>query len=187
MYYYHLILLIYEPLLDAKTNQEPSPQQIVSDAQRYLQTLIRLYFLRHGYEAMDLFIVVPFMLAGSKCIDDISEQVPGPKLEALRSTLILIAQGLYHQRRNHYLAEVLFRVIRGQMRQDEFSLLKNSMRIDDEEDIERRHLAQAVRSHWPVSVVKKSEDMESYILKNLVETYAQLNVDANTPTTEDSR
>lgn len=187
MYYHNLLLVIYEPLLDVETNQEPSPQQIVSDAQKHMQTLLRLYYLRHGYEAMDLFIVVPLMLAGYKCIDDINEQVPGPKLEGLRSTLILIAKVLYHQRRNHYLAEALFRVIRGRMRQDEFALLKSSMRIDDEEDNEKRDLAQAVRSHWPVSVVKKKEDVESYILTHLVEAYGHLNVDENVAQTDDSQ
>lgn len=116
MYYHHLILTLYEPLLEVKTNQEPSPHQIIADAKKYLQTLVRVYYLRHGFEAMDLFIVIPLILAGSDCIDAINEQTPSPKLETLRSTLILVAKGLFNQRRNHYLAEALFRVIRGRMR-----------------------------------------------------------------------
>ncbi|KJK76000.1 hypothetical protein H634G_08757 [Metarhizium anisopliae BRIP 53293] len=186
MYYHHLILTIYEPLLDVATEEEPTPQQIVDDARKHLQTLVRLYYLRHGFEAMDLFIVVPLMLAGYECIDAIGEQATGPRLEALRSTLILIAKGLYHQRRNHYLAEALFRVIRGRMRQEELSLLKTTVRLDEDEEDERRHMAQAVRSHWPVSVVKKKEDVNSHILKNLVETYAHLNVDEEPAPTEDT-
>ncbi|KID87760.1 hypothetical protein MGU_04998 [Metarhizium guizhouense ARSEF 977] len=175
MYYHHLILTIYEPLLD-----------IVDDARKHLQTLVRLYYLRHGFEAMDLFIVIPLMLAGYECIDAIGEQATGPRLEALRSTLILIAKGLYNQRRNHYLAEALFRVIRGRMRQEELSLLKTTVRLDEDEEDERRHMAQAVRSHWPVSVVKKKEDVTSHILKNLVETYAHLNVDEEPAPAEDT-
>src|ERR1700760_3508757 len=108
MYYHHLILTIFEPLLDTKTNQEPSPQQIVADSKRCLQTLIRLYYLRHGYEAMDLFIVIPLMLAASDCLDAINERTPAYKLESLRSTLLLVGKGLYHQRKNHYLAEHCF-------------------------------------------------------------------------------
>ncbi|KFG88128.1 putative C6 transcription factor [Metarhizium anisopliae] len=186
MYYHHLILTIYEPLLDVATEEEPTPQQIVDDARKHLQTLVRLYYLRHGFEAMDLFIVVPLMLAGYECIDAIGEQATGPRLEALRSTLILIAKGLYHQRRNHYLAEALFRVIRGRMRQEELSLLKTTVRLDEDEEDERRHMAQAVRSHWPVSVVKKKEDVNSHILKNLVETYAHLNVNEEPAPAEDT-
>ncbi|KAL7936549.1 hypothetical protein V8C35DRAFT_295798 [Trichoderma chlorosporum] len=133
IYYYHLILTIFGPLLDTITNQEPSPQQIVAESKKHLQTLIRLYYLRHGYDAMDLFIVIPLMLAGSDCVEAINDQTPAAELEVLRSTLILVAKGLYSQRRNHYLAEALFRVIRGRMRPSELSLLRNTMTIDERE------------------------------------------------------
>ena len=177
MYYNHLILTIYEPLLDMKTNEEPSPRQIVADAKKYLQTLVRLYYLRHGFDAMNLFIVIPLMLAGSDCIDAINERTPLPKLEALRSTLILVAKGLYNQRRNHYLAEALYRVIRGRMRPAEVALMRGIMNIDEVEADGKRDMVQAVRSHWPVSVVRKKEDLNSHILKTLVESYAHLKVE----------
>lgn len=73
MHYYHLILTIYEPLLDVETELEPSPNQIVDEARKYLQMLIQIYYLHHGFEAMDLFIVVPLMLAGSECVNAISK------------------------------------------------------------------------------------------------------------------
>jgi hypothetical protein len=177
MYYHNLILAIYEPLNDAKPNHEPFPQQAVADASKHIQTLVRLYYLRHGFDAMDLFIVIPLMLAGFKCLSAIGEQTSGPKLEALRSTLILVAKGLYSQRRNHYLAEALFRVIRGRMRPQEAALLRNTMDIDEEAAEEKRPMVQPVRSHWPVTVVRKSEELDSHVLKNLVKDYAHLNVE----------
>ncbi|KAF4973299.1 hypothetical protein FSARC_374 [Fusarium sarcochroum] len=176
MYYYHLLLTIFEPLLDVATDQEPSPQRVVADAKKHLQTLVRLYYLRHGFEAMDLFIVVPLMLTGYDCLDAIQEKMPETELETLRSTLILVAQGLYNQRRNHYLAQALFRVIRGRMRPQEVSLLKSSMALDKDEIDAESEMAVAVRSHWPVSVVKKQEDMDSHILTNLVESYGGMNI-----------
>lgn len=178
MYYHHLILTIFEPLLGKKTDHEPPPHQIVADAQKHLQTLVRLYYLRHGFDAMDLFIVIPLMLAGSDCLDAINEQTPVPKLEALRSTLILVAKGLYNQRRNHYLAEALYRVIRGRMRRPEVALMRDVMDLKNEDKAEEKSdMVQAVRSHWPVSIVKKKEDLNSHILTNLVENYAHLNID----------
>lgn len=177
MYYHHLILTIFEPLLGATKGQQLCPHQIVADAKKLLQTLVRLYYLRHGYEAMDLFIVIPLMLAASDCIEAIDERTPPSELESLRSTLILATKGLHAQRRNHYLAEALFRVIRGQMRPSEVSLFRGIMNVDEDEAAEKPDMAQPVRSHWPVSVVKKKGDMDSYILKNLVENYAHLNID----------
>lgn len=117
---------------------------------------------------MDLFVVIPLMLTGYDCIDAIGDQTPATELETLRSTLILIAQGLYSQRRNHYLAEALFRVIRGRMRPQELALLRGTMSLEEQEAVNELDDMQPVRSHWPVSVVKKQEDMDAHILKNLV-------------------
>lgn len=149
----------------------------MGESKRQTQTLIRLYYLRHGYDAMDLFLVVPLMMAASDCLEAIDRGTTGRDLEVLRSTLILVAKGLYNQRRNHYLAEALFRVIRGRMRPSEVALLKDTMSLDEREWDERRDMVQAVRSQWPVSVVKKKEDLDSHILTNLVENYGHLNVE----------
>jgi len=177
MYYYHLLLTIFEPLLNTGIDQEIPPQQVVSEASKYLQTLIRLYYLRHGFEAMDLFIVIPLMLTASECLDVIGDQTTAAQLETLRSTLVLAAKGLGSQRRNHYLAEALFRVVRGRMRPQEAALLRETMEPEEEESEEKKSLMQSVRSHWPVSVVKKKEELDSHILTTLVESYGHLNAD----------
>lgn len=179
MYYYNLILAIYEPLLDVRTNddQDSSPRKITNDASKFLQTLFRLYYLRNGFDEMDLFIVIPLVLTGFKCIDAIDEHTTESRLEDLRSTLILVTKGLYNQRRNHYLAEALYRVIRGRMRAQEVALLKETVDLGKEDDKAsmRQAMAQTVRSSWPVSIVGKDEDVDSYFLANLVDNYAHLN------------
>ncbi|KAF4902476.1 Nitrogen assimilation transcription factor nirA [Colletotrichum fructicola] len=177
IYYYHLLLMIYEPLLAASKGRDATLQKVVADAKKYLQTLIRLYYLRHGYEAMDLFLVIPLMLTGYDCINAISEEKSEHQIEILRSTLILVAKGLQNQRRNHYLAEALFRVIRGRMRPQEVALLRSSMTFDDDQEMEKHDMVQAVRSHWPVSIVKKQEEVDDHILTHLVESYGSLNLE----------
>ncbi|KAH8127124.1 hypothetical protein LI328DRAFT_141615 [Trichoderma asperelloides] len=177
IYYHHLIRTIFEPLLQKETGQALHIRQVVADSKRYLQTLVRLYYIRHGYDAMDLFIVIPLMLTASDCVEDIHDQTPEAQLELLRSTLILAATGLYSQRRNHYLAEALFRVILGRMRPCDVALLKGTMSTDETEWEEKQEMVQAVRSQWPVSVVRKKEDLDSHILTNLVENYARLNLE----------
>ncbi|KAF4333352.1 nitrogen assimilation transcription factor nit-4 [Fusarium beomiforme] len=177
IYYHHLLLTIFEPLSDAEASREPSPQRIIADAKKNIQTLVRLYYLRHGFEAMDLFIVIPLILMGYDCANAINEDTPAEETELLRSTLILVAQGLYNQRRNHYLAQALFKVIRGKMRPQEIGLLKSSMALDRYGVDPEPEMPVAVRSHWPVSVVKKQEDVESHILTNLVEIFGRVNVE----------
>lgn len=177
MYYYHLILTIYRPLLVGKMDQDSDVQEIVDDASKFLQTLVRLYYLRHGFEAMDLFIVIPLVLTAYDCIDAINEKTPESQLEALRSTLILVARGLYYQRKNHYLAEALFRVIKGRMRPAEISLFKGTLNLSEAELVERPNMAQTVRSHWPITVVKNKKEVDDYKLANLVENYVNLDIE----------
>ncbi|KAI9148245.1 Dehydrogenase orsE [Paramyrothecium foliicola] len=161
IYYQHLILTMYEPLLDLNPERRVIVQQIITEAKRYLQTLVRLYYLRHGFDAMDLFIVIPCMLTANECVEAINEQTPETELRDLQSTLLLMAKGLYSQRRNHYLAEALFHVIRGRMRQQEISLLMHSMNLNEDEFNRKQSLIQTVRSSWPVTVIKKREEKDA--------------------------
>lgn len=176
MYYYHLVLTIFRPLVASIADLDSPAQKVVDEATRNLLTLIRLYYLRHGFEAMDLFIVIPLMLAASDCITAIHNDTPFAELQVLQSTLILVAKGLHLQRRNHYLAEALFRVVRGRMRPIELTLFRNLTGIDGEQGTEEPDGMQAVMSHWPVSVVTKKDEVDTYVLGNLVESYAHLNV-----------
>lgn len=51
------------------------------------------------------------------------------------------------------------------------------MNLNEGEADEKGDMVQAVRSHWPVSVLRKKEDLDSHILTNLVESYAHMNVE----------
>jgi len=124
-------------------------------------------------------------MAGFKCIDAIGDEVPESELKDLRSTLVLVTKGLYNQRRNHYLAEALYRVVRGRMRPREVALLKETVDLgeDDDKTAGRQAMVQTVRSHWPVSIVRKDEEVDSYLLTNLVDNYAHLNLEEDSPET----
>ncbi|KAF4773633.1 hypothetical protein HER10_EVM0002711 [Colletotrichum scovillei] len=183
MYYHHLTLAIHEPLLGSEKTKSPFLRDVVAKAKMFLGTLTRLYFIRHGFQAMDLFIVIPLMVIGLDCIDLIQSE-PQPldhDLETLRSTLFLVVNGLGNQSHNHFLANALFRVIRGRMRQQELTLLRDTVNESELPDNREKALAQAVRSHWPVGIVKADDDEESHILTHLVETYGALNINASSP------
>ena len=136
MYYYHLIISIYEPLLDKCSEVRPTIKRIIYDARRYLETPVRIYYLRHGFEALDLFIVMPLMLTGFRCVDAIRQGAFQQELETLRSARILVAQGLHRQRRNHYLVSALFKILHERMNPTEITILKNTISLNDLEEYE---------------------------------------------------
>jgi hypothetical protein len=169
----------------------PDPRRVIADARRSLELLLRMYYLRYSFEAMELFIVIPLMLVGYDCDDAIDGRPSPDRLERLRSTLILVELGLYYQRRNHYLTRALYRVLRGRMQPSEIALLQTTVnmdedmgRNDDEESDESNaedDLMRKVRSKWPVCVVKKNEDVQTHVLGNLVKSYAGLNIAKTSP------
>jgi hypothetical protein len=173
IYFQHLTLAIFEPLLndelDEQADHQPDPKTVVAEATRNLQTLMRLYQIRHSFEAMDLFLVVPLTYLGFKSLEAIGDQ-PSPRdLDVLRSTLILAVHGLYLQKRNYYLAEGVSQVFRSKMRPEEVALTKEALMLNDGvDDDETKFLKQAIRSYWPVSIVKRKEDLNAHMLANLV-------------------
>lgn len=55
------------------------------------------------------------------------------------------------------------------MRPEESILTKETLELKGEESEGMLIRKQAVRSHWPVSIVKRKEDSDAHILTNLVE------------------
>jgi hypothetical protein len=170
MYCHHLVLSIYEPLVSVRTNSFPTPLQVVQVAEKYLLTLVRLYFLRHGFEAMDLFIVIPLVFIAMRCLETIGQRgLSDEDLEITRSNLILVINGLYFQRRNHYLAETLYSVVRSSMRVEEKVLLKEALELDEQDEEQTNMMNQVVQSAWPVSIARTRDEMNERILSKLVE------------------
>ena len=171
------MLTIFEPLGNVETDNEPLPRDIISDSKKCLHTIIRMYYLRHGFDAMDIFVVIPLISITLDCIDDLESQAPSANVETLRSTITLATKGIYDQRQNVYIAEALFRVIQGRMRSSELALLKGMMSLNEDESSHQKHMMQVIRSKWPVTIVKKSEDLGSSVLNKLLETYAMVSAD----------
>lgn len=177
MYYHHLMITIFEPFLgpekrqrprpDAvrmfenmlvnQTHQRPPPDVIIYEANRLFATLFRLYYIRHGHQNMDIHITISLIFAGTSCLDALHLGPQEYEIESLRSTLILCATGLYHQRRNNYLAHALYSALRARMRSEEVRLLKQVTDLKDDE--EALSLRQVIRSKWIGTVVKSIDSV----------------------------
>ncbi|EEU42702.1 uncharacterized protein NECHADRAFT_47693 [Fusarium vanettenii 77-13-4] len=180
LHFYHqnLIMTIYERFVLQPVSQSPSPQEMVSLATKHLLTLIRIYYLRHGFNETVVFICQPLALAAFMCLDAIDRQTPDFDLEATRSTLFLAAKGLRDQARSHYVAESLFQVVKGRMRPEELNLMRGIASIEDVHDTGARAPMQAVHSVWPVDITSKSDEIEANSLSSLVEQFAMTSPDA---------
>ena len=138
IYLQQVTLAIFEPLLseqlDEQFDHQPTPKTIVAEATRNLQTLVRLYQIRHSSEAMDLFLVVPLSYLGLQSLEAVRAQPSQRELDVLRSTLILAVHGLFLQKQNYYLAEALSRVFQAKMRPEEALLAQQALMLSEGDD-----------------------------------------------------
>lgn len=75
------------------------------------------------------------------------------------------------------------------MRPQEVALLKETVDLEENDDktAGRQAMVQTVRSHRPVSIVRKDKEVDSYLLTNLVDNYAHLNIEDSSGTPQGSQ
>ncbi|KAF4960323.1 hypothetical protein FGADI_970 [Fusarium gaditjirri] len=176
MHYYNLIIYLLETLRMTSTPAlvDESVQKVLRDAKIKMETLIRLYYLRHGFESYDIFITNPLAFIGfmqAKTLNDSAME----GLESRRSTVVLVAKGLRDQSQNCYLARLVFRILKVSMESESHFLLKE---IDNEEEDgeEQRVMEEQVNSSWPIDLEWIDVDPEKKRLENLIKGIKELEV-----------
>ncbi|KAF2101250.1 hypothetical protein NA57DRAFT_53225 [Rhizodiscina lignyota] len=148
-------------------------QDIIFNAKIRMETLIRLYYLRHSLDAFDPFMLSFLILLGnaaSEALNRSEEIISTP--DDLRSTLILCVKGLHDQRKNYYLAEVVYRLLRDRMKPDDVALLQEATNTGSAED-DPPLLKHYIRSQWPIPIIRVDEDPNLSKLDVLVNAYTK--------------
>lgn len=165
-------------------------------AMRHLETVARLYYTRHGFEACDSFLAYFLALLVSISLRALEGSGDGARLspgrgrpEVLRSTLVLAMRGLRDQGRHLHVCKVLFRLLRDRLRPAEADVLARFIAAEGQggggvggEEVEEEgtaDLALHTRSRFPVPVVKMGEDLNASILENLVEKYRAVSLEGS--------
>ncbi|KAK4177803.1 hypothetical protein QBC36DRAFT_345114 [Triangularia setosa] len=104
------------------------------------ETLLRLYYLRHGFSYGDQFLVQPLNTLGFWSLSKI-HTITAPThedddnnnndLKATRSTLLLAAKGLHQQSASFYLDRITFQLLCSKMRPQERQLLDSEVFFHD--------------------------------------------------------
>ncbi|PVI01196.1 hypothetical protein DM02DRAFT_717996 [Periconia macrospinosa] len=168
--YFTIVFALYQPFTSSKSwPYHPTPTQIVAEADRSIQTLLRLYYLRHGFETMDTYIMSPLAKIGFMALQIIAENNHPHDITETRSTLFLAAKGLRDQARNNYLALILYRVLKSQMGPEEGKILQKLVHDAGEEDKEEDQKLKDVQAQWMPSIVLFEEEQNERRLTRLVE------------------
>jgi hypothetical protein len=137
MHYQNALIKLFEPFCPTPypfphppppPSEEETPSQIRDVAARHLETLLRLYYLRHGFEHLDIYISGYFLsqqgfmtLRKLNSLLTITTLSPeswagvGGIVRDLRATLFLTAKGLADQGRSAYIPRALLWRLRAEM------------------------------------------------------------------------
>lgn len=158
--YQILIISAFTPFLHEETDYGPSPKEIVVDSIKKVRTIVHLWYLRHGFEETNAYLINAVTYLSFVCMESITEHMSASDLEDIRSTLFLAAKGLYAQGNIYYIAKTLFEVIRQKMRKEEAQCLKSIMDIKAMEIAERHtHMAEVqsqwLKAHWHIDLPER--------------------------------
>ncbi|KAI8959471.1 hypothetical protein F5Y11DRAFT_301730 [Daldinia sp. FL1419] len=173
--YYHVLLIsLFEPFMQmGYIHTEADPSTIVKHSTTCFETLMRVYYLRHGFESLDLTLVQLLPLLGFSVLRDSSSVEKGSIAhEAMRSTLLLCAKGLWEQGQNYYVAEVVFRLFRQCLTADDAQLFREIMEIE-ESDGRPSHMATEIRSRWPIGIFSMADENADRTLDNFIQWWEQ--------------
>jgi len=134
---------------------------LAAEANAHLETLIRLYFLRHGFESFDPFLIHPLNVLGFSTINKINANPFSLDIDATRSTIVLAAKGMYDQGQSHYIGYVTLRFLKSSMRPEDMLLLDQVAAVQDvEDDVPERQIHE-IQARWVPSIMRVTDDPEA--------------------------
>ncbi|KAI0381668.1 hypothetical protein F5Y04DRAFT_288489 [Hypomontagnella monticulosa] len=158
--YYHVLLIsLFEPFMQmGYIHAEANPTTIVSHSKACFEIIMRVYYLRHGFESLDATLVQFLHLLGFSVLKDMSSvDKSSTTYEAIRSTVLLCAKGLWEQGQNYYLSVAVFRLFKQSLSVEDVQFLKEIIEIE-ENDGPPDHMISEIRSKWPIGIFSLADE-----------------------------
>lgn len=159
-------MIVCQPFVDDEWSHELSPKEIVSNVERDLNVVLRLYYLRHSFEAPHIYLTAPLTKLGFLSLHSIHDAMSPENLEYTQSSLILALEGLRAQGRNYYLTRTVYYIIKSQLRPEESRLLLGAEEPESESD-KVPELESEIQSAWSPAVLNILEDPSTDELSKL--------------------
>ncbi|KAM3534742.1 hypothetical protein MY4038_001995 [Beauveria bassiana] len=172
MHYLSALIFILDPLSssadESSQDQTLSAAAVLALAEIKLETLVRLYYVHHGFDSHDVFMMQFLMFLGFMHIRSIATSPAGELNDAYRSTIYLVAKGLRTQGQNCYLAKVIYRMMRDAMSSSDQKFLGPLLNVSVDDDVRKSLISRHTRSALPIDIFSINEDPEKQRLSNLI-------------------
>lgn len=178
--YYVLLLEFFEPLVAVEVDSDQMDEttqlshditlhSIVTDARNSLEILLRLYYLRHGFDQLDSYFLQFLAVIGFRSLNYLKHEPVHPT-NTLRSTLVLAAKGFHDQGRNMWVSRQTLQLLSKQMEPDDWDLAQRFAGIDIN-DMSQPTNAGEIQSLWPINIATDEDNPEKKRLEYLIKQY----------------
>ena len=130
--YYSMLMTLFKTQVSATdgssdpltTYQRNTAQAVITQSTIQLESILRIYYLRHSFEAYDPMLIISLahlansILGSIEKLEQDSNSVPSETSESLLSTMILCFKGLHDQSKNAYIASLMLAVMRERLSTD---------------------------------------------------------------------
>ncbi|KAF1838865.1 hypothetical protein BDW02DRAFT_487968 [Decorospora gaudefroyi] len=124
--YHSILITLFKSQISSANGSGPplthhqhfAAQETILQATIHLESLLRIYYLRHSFEAYDSLLTVFLVHLANLTLEPLEQfeqdpsNVPRDTSESLLSTLILCLKGLYDQSKSAYVAGVLLAILK---------------------------------------------------------------------------
>jgi hypothetical protein len=144
------------------------------------ETIIRLYYLRNGYEGANMTLLHYLAVLSFMALGDIGlspSAADSASQQDTRGTLILAAKGLYDQGKNYFMSDTVSHVLRNQMAHGDLAILAQYCTTMNEDPALQAARARHVKAQYPLNIVNMTSDPEARRLENMVKQYEHLAVE----------
>jgi hypothetical protein len=191
MQFHNLVTMTFQPFLEHETSFNMpnnrgafqkyagfSPNRLYTASKASLQTLLHMFYHRHGFDAYYIFLLQVLVQLGFDSIERLRSPEAQQKhfpaiMKATRATLILCAKGLRDQGRNFFLSELVFRILRDKMNPVDVKLLKDWAQIKNE-DRREQLMMEHMHGEYPVNVESITSDPSERRLNRLLQSMGDL-------------
>jgi hypothetical protein len=187
--YHSIVSQLFQLQVDSNKRQRTSlaslltktPEDLVASANISLETLLRLYYIRHSYDSHNGMIVYFSILVGNMAIQALNRSRKGTSYtnadeKTLRQTLILCAKGLESQGQSYHLANLAFRAFQDRIDPMDLQVLQSYCKPRDL-DMDQDLFAQHSHSQWPLPIIRMNGDPKTATLDTLLEEYRHLELE----------
>jgi hypothetical protein len=154
-----------------------------------METLTRLYYLRHGFDALDLLLITLIVRRLNASITYLSaspaiaRRLRLPSEETLRSSLVLYASGLRAQAKNINLCTLIYIGLESLMRPEDLQFLSTFITPPTDDELPLK--SSPVITSLPLPICRIDEDPRRVALNKLVSDYERRTRDLGLRTVND--